>query len=251
MFDVTCPSGFQGVFRGMKVRDEQLFSDRKLAKSGRVISALLDACWQETKDQGPYVIPAGTRPDWDSMLLADRTYLIVQLRIGSYGAKYDFRVTCGGCVNHFVWGVNLNELDVKPVSDAGRRHVRTGEALLVDLPDGRKIKIRLLTGKDEEFITKVAAKDEAKTMTYHLARRIISIDGKERWEDIVKVVEDMDAGVADHVWNVTDELEGGVDTSFDIECAQCHRLQQVVLPFEAGFFSSRKRFALSPESASG
>jgi len=251
MFEVTCPSGFQGVFRGMKVRDEQLFSDRKLAKSGRTISALLDACWLETKEQGPYVIPTATRPDWDAMLLADRTYLIVQLRIGSYGENYDFRVTCGNCRNHFVWGVNLKELDVKPVSEAGKQHVKTGEPLLVDLPDGRKVKVKLLTGKDEEFIGKLSAKDEVKTLTYHLSRRLLEIDGKTRWEDIVKIVEDMETGVADHIWNVTDELEGGVDTSFDIECAECHRLQQVVLPFEAGFFSSRKRFALSKESASG
>lgn len=251
LFDVTCPSGFQAVFRSMKVRDEQLFTDRKLAKSGKTISALLSACWQETRDPGPYTLPEGGKPDWDAMLVADRTHLLVQLRIGSYGAAYDFRVTCGSCVHHFIWSVDLGELAIHKVSEAGRQHTKTGEPLLMTLPDGRSVKIKLLTGEDEAFVGRVAAQDETKLLALHLARRITEIDGKTRWDDVLKVVEDMEAADADRIWNVIDELEGGVDTGFDLECPQCKRLQQVMLPFEGSFFSSRKRFAPSRESANG
>jgi hypothetical protein len=250
MFEVSCPSGLRGVLRGMKVKDEQLFTDRKLVKAGRVISAILDACWLETRDPGPYMIN-GTKPDWGNLLSADRTYLLLQLRIASYGEKYDFRVTCGACRHHFVWTVDLTQLDVKPVSNEGRQHVKSNEPLLVPLPDGRHIKCRLLTGADEEFFANLAGKDESKFLTYHLARRIVEVDGKTHWRDVLAVVEDFEAKQADHLWNVTDELEGGVDTMFDIECPSCFKAQQVVLPFEAGFFSSRKRFANLPQSENG
>lgn len=250
MFDVTCPSGLRGSLRGMKVKDEQLFTDRKLVKAGRVISSILDACWLETKDPGPYMLPAG-KPDWDAVLSSDRTHLLVQLRIASYGAKYDFRVTCGSCRHHFVWTVDLSQLDVKEVSDAGRQHVKTKEPLVITLPDGRQARCRLLTGKDEEFFSTLSAKDESKVLSYHLARRIVEIDGQTHWREIFQIVEELEASTADHLWNVTDELEGGVDTMFDIECPSCFRVQQVALPFEASFFSSRKRFAHSGQSENG
>ena len=250
MFEVSCPSGLSGALRGMKVKDEQAFTDRKLIKSGKVISYLLDSCWLETKDPGPYVIPVN-KPDWDVVLSSDRTYLLVQLRVASYGPKYDFRVTCGSCRHHFMWTVDLTELDVQQVSDEGRRHAKSGDPLIVSLSDGRSVKCRLLTGKDEEYFATLGAKDEARMLTLHLARRIVEIDGKTHWNDVLKAVEDLEAGVADELWNVTDQLEGGVDTMFDIECPSCGRVQQVALPFEATFFSSRKRFVRSPTSESG
>jgi hypothetical protein len=119
------------------------------------------------------------------------------------------------------------------------------------MPDGSQVKTRLLTGKDEEFFSNIQSKDESKTLTYHLARRIVEIKGQTHWREILQAIEELDAREADYLWNVTDELEGGVNTMFDIECPSCFRAQQVSLPFEAGFFSSRKRFAHLATNESG
>ena len=51
---ITCPSGLTGRIRGMKVREERVLADRKLAKSGGQVDALLGACWEETLEPGPY-----------------------------------------------------------------------------------------------------------------------------------------------------------------------------------------------------
>ena len=40
---ITCPSGLTGHIRGMKVREERVLADRKLAKSGGQVDALLGA----------------------------------------------------------------------------------------------------------------------------------------------------------------------------------------------------------------
>ena len=40
---ITCPSGLMGRIRGMKVREERVLADRKLAKSGGQVEALLGA----------------------------------------------------------------------------------------------------------------------------------------------------------------------------------------------------------------
>ena len=60
---ITCPSGLSGSLRGMKVREEKILVDRKLAKSGGQLDELLRACWEDTVDPGPYAFE-GPRPDW-------------------------------------------------------------------------------------------------------------------------------------------------------------------------------------------
>jgi hypothetical protein len=51
---ITCPLGLQGRVRGMRVREERVLADRKLAKDGGQVDALLGACWEETLEPGPY-----------------------------------------------------------------------------------------------------------------------------------------------------------------------------------------------------
>lgn len=249
MLEISCPSGLRGTIRGMKVKDEQLFTDKKLSRQGRVITELLRACWENIVDPGPYQF--GTTVAFEQLLATDRNAILIKLRAYTFGDDYEFQATCEACKHRFGWGVNLAELEEKPVSPSGIQHIKTGEPLLIDLPDGRAIKTRLLTGKDEEFIATLGTKDEPKVMTYNLARRIVEIDGKKDWKDVVGIVEDMEARTADFLWDAFDELEGGTDTMFKIACPRCDAQQTTMLPFEASFFSSRKRFAPSKTSASG
>ena len=250
MLEVTCPSGLQGRVRGMKVKDEQLFANRKLLQSGRVISELLKSCWLETIDPGPYNFE--DQPVWDTVLAADRTYLLIKIRIASYGTDYEFRVTCNNCRKLYGWAIDLEkDMDIIPVSDIGVQSVKSGEPLPVQLMDGSNAQCRLLTGEDEAFLSALGVKDENKLLSYHMARRIVQIGKWDRFPDIVAAVEDMEAAVGDRLWDELDALEGGVETTFDVECGSCGNVQQVMLPFEAGFFSSRKRFVRSKKKRSG
>jgi hypothetical protein len=250
MSEITCPSGLRGVIRGLKVKDEQLFLDRKQAKQGHSITNLLNACWMETLDWGPYR-PSDNGLHWGGAISADRIHTLIQLRVKSYGASYTFRLTCGACQEHYPWTVNLNELPVTKVSDAGVQAYRSGQPYPVALPDGRTVSCRLLTGEDEAFLAKQGFKEAHRTLAMHLARRIVEIDGKTRYRDILDLVEDMEAPVADALWNETDAVEGGVDTSFDVECPGCANLQRVVVPFDAGFLSNRKQSVSLPVEETG
>ena len=64
---ITCPSGLTGRVRGMKVREERVLADRKLAKSGGQIDELLSACWEETLDAGPYALGEGGKRRGDAV----------------------------------------------------------------------------------------------------------------------------------------------------------------------------------------
>lgn len=85
---ITCPSGLTGRIRGMKVREERVLADRKLAKNGGQIDELLTACWEETLDAGPYTLPEGTKLDWGKVLQGDRFFALLMVRALTYGPEY-------------------------------------------------------------------------------------------------------------------------------------------------------------------
>lgn len=250
MIEVTCPSGLRGRIRGMKVKEEQLFANRKLMRSGGYIAELLKGCWLETLDVGPYTFESESI-DWNEVVSSDRTFLIIQVRIASHGADYEFEVHCSDCGERFGWHVNLEELDVAPVSTVGIEHIRTGRPVTVKYGDGKIAHCRLLRGSDEMFFVKNSTPSSGDLLIKHLARRITSIDGADKYRDVLKKVEDLEIAEADQLWDATDDLEGGVNTLFLIECPRCEGRQQVALPFESGFFSSRRRFVASRERSSG
>jgi hypothetical protein len=242
--EVVCPSGLTGRMRGMKVKDEQLFLDPKLKKAGLALSHLLDACWVETLDSGPYKEPL----NWISQISsADRTYALIQLRIASYGEDFDFQVTCESCNHTFGWGINLNDLDTIPTSEAGRKCLTSGQPIEHTLSCGEIVKTKLSTGADESYIQNLGPKDRTRFLTLHLARRIVEINKKTLWHDIISEVEELPSRYAGELWNSIDEHEGGVDTSFMVECPKCDREQKVQLPFTAAFFSNRKALSDSPK----
>ena len=102
---INCLSGLSGHICGMKVREERVLADRKLAKNGGQVDELLGACWEETLDAGPYDFgdttafdrrektgrersesegrhSEGGRKviDWGQVLQGDRFYALLQIR---------------------------------------------------------------------------------------------------------------------------------------------------------------------------
>ena len=111
----TCPSGLTGCISGMKVREERVLDDRKLAKSGGQVDALLGACWQDTLEPGPYDF--GDKDiDWGAVLQGDRFFALLQVRALTYGPTYAFALGCQneGCRARFEWELDLTELPVRP-----------------------------------------------------------------------------------------------------------------------------------------
>lgn len=86
---ITCPSGLTGRVRGMKVREERILADRKLAKSGGQVDELLGACWEEMLDPGLYDF-GDKGIDWGAVLQGDRVYALLQVHALTYGLEFAF-----------------------------------------------------------------------------------------------------------------------------------------------------------------
>jgi hypothetical protein len=238
---ITCPTGLTGRIRGMKVREERILSDRKLAKSGGQVDELLAACWEETVDAGPYHF--GEKDiDWGQVLQGDRFYALLRVRALTYGAEYAFAVSCQSeaCRARIEWELDLGELPCRELSDESRAAFADGNRFETVLPDASKrVWFRLLIGADERKLPQLRRGAGDRLLSAMLAFRVVEIEGVEP-RDRRRLIEDLTMRDADFLVDEFDRVDCGVDTTIEIECPECFASQELELPFDRTFFMPGK-----------
>ncbi|MGO8992179.1 MAG: hypothetical protein ACLQVI_02545 [Polyangiaceae bacterium] len=247
---ITCPSGLAGTVRGMKVREEKILVDRKLAKSGGQLDELLSACWEDTLEPGPYTFE-GPRPEWGKVLLGDRFYALLRIRCATYGPEYAFAVTCSDarCRARIDWEIDLRELPIRTLPESSRAAFLGGNRFPTRLPDAdRHITFRLLVGDDEKRLPNLRRQAADRLLSASLAYRITEIEGVEP-KDKRRFVEDLSMRDAAYLASEFERVDCGIETSFEVECPSCLAVQRVELPFDADFLMP-KQVPRSPTSSS-
>jgi hypothetical protein len=236
----------------MKAREERILADRKLAKSGGQLEQILAACWEETRDPGPYSFGLSA-PNWAEVLLGDRFYALLQIRACSYGPSYEFSVSCSNrdCRARIDWELDLRDLPVARLSDESRAVVLAGRTFRTSLPKaGRSLEFRLLRGADERRMSAQRRVAGERPLTTMLAMRVESIEGVEP-KDKARFLEDLEMSDVSFLLGEFDRVDCGVETEIEVECPECFSLTSVELPFEKGFFlPQRKRPSQEPSDSS-
>ena len=235
---ITCPSGLTGRVRGMKVREERILADRKLAKSGGQIDELLAACWEETIDAGPYTLPENGKLDLGKVLQGDRFFALLMVRALTYGPEYAFGVNCrnANCRARIEWEIDLTKLPVRQLSDESRAAFIGGNRFETTLPDAAKrVRFKLLTGDDERKLPALQRSSPDRLLSAVLAYRVLDIDGVDA-KSKRQFIEDLSMSDADFLVDEFDRVDCGVDTTIEIECPECFTQQEIELPFDKEFF---------------
>jgi len=237
---ITCPSGLSGRVRGLKGREMNLLGNRKAAKTGELFDNLLNACWLQTDDAGPYELNDRGNPNWLDVLVADRLYILIQIRQATYpNDPYSFKVTCPNraCEETFSWEIDFDDLPVKPVPEDSLVKFKAGAPVTAEI-DGKTISYRLTTGKDERKAAKFLRGQEQRLLDL-LSLRIVEIEGidtnrKRAW------LEELELSKYRDMLDAFDEQDGGLETTIEIECTHCGNTFEVDLPFGAEFFLPRR-----------
>ena len=232
---ITCPSGLTGRVRGMKVREERILADHKLAKSGRQVDELLGGCWQLTDGLGPYDF-GGEVIDWDAVLQGDRFFALLGIRALTYGPFYSFSVSCRNCRARIEWEVDLTKLPVRQLSAESRAAFMAGNRFEATLPDaGNRVWFKLLTGDDERKLPALQRAAPDRLLSSVLAYRVLEVEGVDP-KDKRAFLEDLTLRDADFLVDEFDRVDCGVDTTIEVECRECREVQDVDLPFDSAFF---------------
>lgn len=224
-------SGDEIEVRKLKVREQNLLVDRKRLKDGSAIDEVLSSC----------IMTPGYDPK--ELLVGDRLALLIHLRVITHGPDFMFRVSCE-CGESFLWKEDLSQLKIKYLDPP----LPYGEDRIIEIKPpvlGRKVKIRLLKGKDEKRMRGIRAEEGA--MFSGLLRLItVEVEGEKILP--AKFFDDLDADDMDYIMSEWREHDCGVDTTVQVECPNCGRVQEIDIPIfsERSFFlpkSSQRSFS--------
>lgn len=166
--------------RYMTAKDEDIITDQKLIKSGKMIDKLLERL---------IVTPINI----DDMLLGDKAAAIVASRIVGYGRKYRFEYKDPASGRKKTMQVDLVE-DVKEKAIPFEEFEKGQDVFEYKLPvSERNVKFRLLTDGDNKEISAVQERmgSSSSTITLRLTRMIQEVDGVTKRNDIKYFVENM------------------------------------------------------------
>lgn len=234
--EITCPSGLRGRIRKLKVKEQGQLLARVGGGKGRRrnddrMDGLLDACWEETLDPGPYRFPSG-RPVWQDVITGDRYYVFLKIREATFGAEYEFRVQCSRCRSSFYWKLNLGDLEVKELPEEGRGHLVTGEPFEVELPGGDVVKFHIPRGKHEG----AGQSHGLDRLSGSVLARLDSIGDATDRKQMAEVLGELGLDELDLLLEEMEKVDGGVETSFEVLCPECEWESTIVLPFDRTFF---------------
>lgn len=193
---------------------------------------------------------------WVDMELGDLTasdqmYLLVFIRVLSFGDERNLKITCQGCGSSFPHIINLRELDVQTLGDD------FAEPFEIDLPMSKqRVGLRLLRGRDLDEIDRLASQRRRESekmlarnpraqlpqgdqmMPYRIAQQVATIDGEEVPDrEKIAWAEELIAGDNRAIGRALDENDSGIIMDYEVNCPRCGATTEISLVSDAhGFF---------------
>lgn len=256
--EITFPSGLRGRIRGLVGRDFKLFN-RATAKTGEGVTKILNSCWVETVDPGIYRADASGRVNFADVLVGDRFYGIVGIRMAMYPPgcdeeMYTFKVHCTdpGCRATIEWQVKLADLPVRKLPKATADKLVAGvNEFETKLDDGTVVTFALQNGRGQakahrlqQHLTRHAERGQKPAdIVLALAARIVRISGVEvdeddehtAYEQKVAWLEDLRGPMHRRILRAIEKADCGIETEIEVECDECGARQELDLPFDATF----------------
>lgn len=214
-------------------REEKLFSAGSNSGS-LIINKIFDACVTSPVNH-------------QKLILGDRLFVLLQLRSITYGRQYDYSFQCDNCKKKSYAHLDLDNLPVRLPDD-----VDDPTKFDVKLPLlGNTVTLRLLTGEDEEKITRyvnqIAAKSRGQAADteyiYRLARRFEAVDGEAVGiREAMELVEKLKGQDSLAIRDAIDDHDIGPDISVTPTCQNCgYESEAFTMPMDSEFFRPRKR----------
>ena len=220
--------------RYMTAKDEDILTSQTLLRKGIAIDRMLENLLVNQE----VVV--------DDLLAGDKSALILAARVSGYGASYQTRVTCPGCKTASVYDFDLSTYTTSPgtVVTEGVEEVEMSPngTFLVTLPTTEyQVEFRLLTGRDEKYLTDAANKKSKMNLpdsnaTELLKRLIISVNDVANGGEISDFVDNMPALDSRFLRACVVGATPNVDMSQEYSCSQCGYESEMEVPLTADFF---------------
>lgn len=218
--------------RHMTAKEEDILTNVTLIKKGLAVDRMLDSV----------ITTPGVKVN--NMLVGDKNALTVAARITGFGPEYSTKVRCLACSETTTHEFDLNQPKVKEVSEfpANVELTPTNTFLITGLPKCEHVvEVRLMTGKDEQALSKSSEKKKKKDLpqtliTDQLKMVIVSVGGSTHAMDIGAFVNTMPLLTTKALQKLYRELTPNIDLTQEFVCTKCGNEEEMEVPFSTEFF---------------
>ena len=218
--------------RLMTAKDEDIISSQALLKKGIAIDRLITN------------LMVDKRIELDSLLLGDKSAILMAARCSAYGADYTTRVTCPACTHVQQHEFDLTTVKTYRADDWGEFNISPSGngGFTIELPRTQaKIEIRLSNGRDEKNLMQLSKKRKKYNMetgiyTETMKTLVVSVNGVNDRLKVTSFVENMPAFDARYLRAALARVTPGLDTKHDFVCDNCGYDTELEVPFTTDFF---------------
>lgn len=212
--------------------EEDILASKSLLKKGVVIDRLIQSV---LVDKSIKV---------DSLLLGDKSAIIIATRITGFGEEYEMNITCPSCEEKFNHLFDLSEIKTKEQDEEffSKIEFTDRDTFFITLPKtGAIVECRMLNGYDEKHLmqlaeTKKKKKLQESPLTDQYRTYIVSINGNEDKGFIAEFSKKIPALDSRFLRKTYSEVVPNIDLRFDVECPECDHINDIEMPMGPNFF---------------
>jgi hypothetical protein len=221
--------------RYMTAKEEDILTSQSLLEKGVALDRLITN------------LLVDKRIKVDSLLVGDKSAILIAARRSGYGDAYETDVTCPACNSS---QHSSYDLGVTHTHRGGTEEVEGDEEItlnvngnfVVTLPTNPvAVEFKLLTGKDEVTLINVAEQRRKKKLpermvTDQLNLMIVSINDYTDLNLISKFVDTMTLADTKYLRNIYHQVNPNIQLKEVFVCNECDHSDEIIFPFTTDFF---------------
>jgi hypothetical protein len=183
--------------------------------------------------------------DIEDIYTADKMYIMFWLRANTYKESgYEVSFECNECKKTSQYKFELDVLNVKQLTDDDAKTLKKE----FKLPNGDKIKFKLLTVKDENDNEKFLKQNKTALMNFEdemvsICRMIDTINGEKKGmiDKYMYLSEQLLPTDYAYLESYLENASVGLEPTISVKCTKCGGEADVLLPFRPDFFLPKVR----------
>ena len=221
--------------RHMTAKDEDILTNKSLIKKGIVLDRLLES------------IIVDKNIDTKSLLVCDKSALLVSARISAYGQDYAVKIPCISCGSVLEYDFDLEEaIKVNDFEETlnliDNATLTQNGTFLITLPKTKaQVEFRPLDGLDESKVSNTNATRIKNNLpelgvTDQIKVFLVSVDGNEDKRFISDFVDNMPAADSLYLRSKYNTVIPNFELAQNWSCRDCGYEQVMEVPFTSDFF---------------
>jgi len=221
--------------RFMTAKDEDILINKGYIQKGVVLDKLLSN------------LIIDKNVNLDSILMCDKSALVVAARITGYGSEYIVDMTCSACnkISHkHVFDLDLftSKYVDHDLLEQMQVELAANNNFVIYLPKTKaKVEVRLMTGADDKRLTSIAETKKKQNLpdsifTDQIKQYIVSINDNDDKFHINRFIDVMPAFDAKYLRKTYNYISPSVNNKQDFTCHNCGSSQEVEVPITSAFF---------------